>query len=427
MAGEADQVQQQGQGTATEAAVPQGAATGAGSGGDRPAAGNKFLALMDEIGRISEPKPDGGGASGEDGKDGAVAGQGRQESDPGREPEAQEERAAGGEGAEESDGEAAGEGAADKGDDRPYTILGGDGKPTELPLPEGAKIRFPADGRQVEASFDELVRFASMGVHANRRLTELGQERKALEDNVRRLQDQVARAERILERVLTDDDAYDKARRRFLDTQEKLKDPEYREGLEAKRKLSEREQQEQQQLVDRFWNAVDSTFREALPQFPYLRDDDYELIVADFTRPAEQAFEAKYAELIKSGRPEEEAIDAARKEAAKLLTPDALRKTMEQHNDRIASRLPPEARRQPGGDGPARKEPEKADPQRQAEEHNKYIDEKRRQREQSRSIRQSGGALNPAAQPREPGRKLTFDERMRMISEEIDRAKRAGS
>lgn len=306
---------------------------------------------------------------------------------------------------------------------RAYAILDAEGKALDAGLPEGATVRFKADGREVVATLDEVVRHASMGVHADRRLSQMGQDVRAAKDAAGKHATALGQAEQMIEKLLTDPDYLDKVQARF----ERIADPEIRDALRAKQVLAERDEQDQvrqeaheQAVYAQFWDSVSDQIKTAIPDYSHLRAEDEEEVRSAFYGLATQQYEelhGRYSEIARQrGFSAEEADAHAERDALAVLTEENLKWLMGQVNGRYASRLgsPPNLREERNGPAPTREMQAVRDEkgrfvsaEAEAEKHNNHVTEKLKQRDTNKMIR--GGGAPPGA-ARMPERPETFDQ-----------------
>lgn len=297
-------------------------------------------------------------------------------------------------------------GAEPKGASR-FQLVGADGADAKLELPEGAKITFKADGRPVSvSSVDDLVQLAQKGVHADRKLSEQGRTAAAFRQHA---EAQIAQAETLLRKVITDPEAFRKVEEYF----DKLEDPDYRQKAEDSARLA-RIEAEQNQASDAAWEetieALDAKVEETIDTL--LEGDEFPHLVAEDADDVGSAFEAgflqhqedlvaEYRRLAPQYNVDPDAAEAqARQDALQWLTEANLKATLKQFNDRYARRG---AGGQRGGQDPARA----------AEEHNRRTTEKLSQRDTSVGIRGNGGGFSSGGERKgEAERPSTFQSHM---------------
>lgn len=295
----------------------------------------------------------------------------------------------------------------------------------DFDLPEGAKIRFKADRKQVEVeSMDDLVAMAQKGVAFDRMGSEWGQERQHLTERlssateqVETMQGRLEHAEQILMKALFDDEA----RAKMAEAAEDFRNPEVVEGRRAKARLAEKEKEDEArrereaaEASEEFWGEVRQGFDEILEEggLEYLRPEDRDLVVNGVYGVYQSFLEGTKNELVQEhGLDEQEATERAARVAMQWLAEEeaeTLRAVAEQLNEVYRSRLGP------NGDG-SRATPEgtrESDPKRDPDQHNKRTDQKLSGRKKSTlrgvGATPSGSRGRQDADPRDPG--TTYDD-----------------
>lgn len=295
---------------------------------------------------------------------------------------------------------------------RVYTITDPAGQEVESALPEGAKIRFKADDKEVEATFDELVSHAQQGVHAQRKLSKMGQEisverRKAanlettLTQREQEHQEEINASRKLMRLILSDPEAADKIEAELA----KWEDPEYREGMEARDRERRRQATESSQdgaqkeeIWNQFWTeAAPSEFDRALPEFELLRESDRQEVLAEFHAGYARAYNTAAAGFEKRGIPKEKVHALADEVAMGVLTEENLRAAMKRKNDSLSERL-----------GPIKRTREHEAETRLATEHNQRTDARIERTEKAPRPLGSGGGGD--ATPAPSGTKATSTE-----------------
>ncbi len=247
-----------------------------------------------------------------------------------------------------------------------------------------------ADGQEVKVeSMSGLVGLAQKGVHADRRLTELGNERATALSRVAALEGEAKEKaiewEELLVSAPTDEDAAEKMREALGPLESK----EAREGARAKDELKERDEADAARAEadeKKAWEDVYASYAQdtkdllgsekGKADYPMLRETDIPRIQAALFQTSESYREILTRELVAKGQSQEEAEGIAAAEAARWLTEehsDALTRVLKTMNADFAGRVPlPES---PNGESPD-PDPSKAD----AAQHNARIDKKLEQR-----------------------------------------------
>lgn len=328
-------------------------------------------------------------------------------------------------------GRAAAEDDPDDDDDEPrYEVVDGDsGDKFKIDLPKGAVIRFPGDGRTVEAkSFDEVIKLAQKGAAFDRVSSTAGQENARLKAQVRGYEtSQDEDTDLLLKLVFgeLEDDEIETLQKEL----EPYRNPKAREGLKAlvekeertKSTKAESEERAAQSNVE-FWNSARSIVKAELPRFEYLDEEDASEIETRFYG----AYTGEFARLTpeyekeaaRQGLSKEDAHAAADRDARKVLTEKTLRKVMKDLDSKYQKRAGK------GRDGKA-----ETKGKREVEQHNARVNAKTLQRRDParRSLR-SGGA---APRDRDPGRRgkepVGFDAKIRRGLSRLREAGRTGS
>lgn len=351
------------------------------------------------------------------------------DADAGEEPEKKGEKPpAEGEGEEEDEEEGEGKQGEDeqpeKGAGR-YTVVAGDGAEFEFEaLPKGAKIVFKAGGKKVEVtSLDDLVGLAQQVPGLRQMESSYQGKLKATTKQVTALTARLTAADQAFRDILEDDEKLEAYRARAA----KLKDPEYRDGLEAKRKLAQKEAAESeqsevelQQVTEQFWAEAKSQFDTKLADFPALDAEDYPDVVrafwGDFTDHRNELVQQALAE---SGREEltKAEADLVDEAAIAWLTEEHFEAAMDALHTKLARR----SGRTGGGNGRRKAATQEEADAAEAEAHNKHVDDKLRQRD-TRTLKGKGAP--PGRGGERETRPTTWADHMKSIHEEFDRAKK---
>lgn len=329
-----------------------------------------------------------------------------------------------------------------------YSIVAPDGSEYEFDgWPEGAKFKFKADGRPVEATPEQLVEFAQKGVHADRRLTEFGQRERQLRTELTQrdarldeLHEELDSAWEILQSTLLEPDKEKRhdAIRKVLPVLRKYADPEVREALERQAR-EERESEttteaEREEAIGTFWtmvgNEISATLKgetrpeeeleEGLPErprFEFLTEDDLRDVVEAYHREyrhhAEALIEKYVGAAERAGADLEKAARLAEEHALDWLNESNLYAVMQGLDERYRKRV-----------GPRRAKAAEQDGRREAETHNRTV-ERRLERRQTRTVR-PGGAPPAGVTPERSERPTTWQDHMAGIRREFQKGREAG-
>jgi hypothetical protein len=316
---------------------------------------------------------------------------------------------------------------------RRYEVVGTDGKPAgDVEWEDGTVVRMKIDGRVVEAkSFDDLVQLAQKGALADRHERRLSVQANQISQLERRVRDTESTAEQTLLAALfgTDKESAEDVQERLREALEPFRNPEFREGQEAKRREAERAAREResqaeqvQQLNESVWTVAREQFGDALTEFPYLDTSDADTVL----QGVYQRYATQFASLAKSyeanakahGIPVEQAHALAQHDALKVLSEDTLRAVMKELDDRYAARAAKKrgasgADRRPPSAKPAAEQGREApeaetadelddddrDLEAEAAAHNERVKLKLEQRARTRTLRGSGAAPNSEPAP----------------------------
>jgi hypothetical protein len=147
--------------------------------------------------------------------------------------------------------------------------------------PEDLKIKYRADGEDLELSLDEVIQDAKKGRNYDRRSGELAQERRELQSNYREVIEQargrIAQAEQNfhaqVKRFFEDPQYRDQALKEYRRLTENPEELEIRQKAQRadqlEKQIQERQAQDQKQWQQKVWSTVDSIIDEAKEHFPY--------------------------------------------------------------------------------------------------------------------------------------------------------------
>lgn len=351
--------------------------------------GNKWTDLGDDIAKLGKSKIGELGAT--------------EEPEPGKKPVAKgkaagdaeaekkgEEELEGGEKPKEGEGELEDKGKKPDEDTQPekgasrYSVVAADGAEFEFEaLPKGAKLVFNAAGRKLElTSLNDLVTLAQDGA---RLPTVEGTYQKKLATQTKTitvLTNRLKAADQAFREIVEDDEKLEEYRARAR----KLTDPEYREGLEAKRKLAAKEEQEaeegeelQTQVADEFWAEAQNQFDARLEKFPTLDAEDYPDVVRSFWGAFQAHREQLAADALAEAGTEDltkEQLEAVDVDAIAWLTENNFEAAMQSLHEKIERR----SARSGGGNGRRKAATEEEAAKAEADAHNKHVDDKLRDR-----------------------------------------------
>lgn len=300
-----------------------------------------------------------------------------------------------------------------------YVIRDAQGSEYEVePLPEGTSIEFKAMGKVVRArSLDEVVELAQKGALARQIESKAAKTEHRLSQQLTALEQKLVDAEAMFARLATDDEALEEFRQRA----EKLKDPEYRAGLQAKEQLAAREAREQDEsadqqeaVVEEFWGHVENHFTAQLEDYPLLTAEDLPEVAqtfqSEFAAHRQALFDAFAPTATQRGLTEAQTWQVVDAKAVEWLTEAQLDAVMQRANDRYAQRLERAGRgtgrASAGGAGGSADQGGEAAAARasaDAAKHNRYVDQKLAQGRDRRTVRGDtalpGTPSTPAARP----------------------------
>lgn len=306
-----------------------------------------------------------------------------------------------------------------------YTVVAGDGSEFEFEaLPKGAKIVFKAGGKKVEVtSLDDLVGLAQQVPGLRQMESSYQGKLKATSKQVTALTARLTAADQAFREILEDDEKLEAYRARAA----KLKDPEYRDGLEAKRKLAQKEEAESeegevvlQQVTDEFWGEAKNQFETKLPDFPALDAEDYPDVVrtfwGNFTEHRNELLQQALAE---AGTEElsKAQLEEVDEDAIAWLTEDNFEAAMKALHTKLERR----SGRTGGGNGRRKAATQEEADAAEADRHNKHVDDKLRQRD-TRTLKGKGAP--PGRGGERETRPTTWADHMSGIHEEFDKAKK---
>ena len=303
-----------------------------------------------------------------------------------------------------------------------YAILGPDGKPAgDVEWEEGTVLKFRGDGRDLEVkSFDDLIGLAQKGAAFDRQSSTQGQEIARLKGQTEEVRNT---AEQTLMAVLfgTDKMSAEDIQEQLREDLAKFRDPEFREGQEAKQREQKRTAREAdernaqvQKLNEGIWHVAREQFGDELSSYPYLDATDE----GEVMQRVYQRYNTRFTELVRSyeaaarekGVPIEQAHALAQQEALPVLSEETLRDVMQEVNDRYAAKA---GTKKPGRSKPASpSKPEDSDddggdegedePDLEAEAaaHNRRVEQKLEQRQRARTLK--GGGAPPSSERAEP-------------------------
>lgn len=281
-----------------------------------------------------------------------------------------------------------------------------EGNDVPIDIPEGTTISFRADGHDLSvSSVDELVELAQKGAYFDRRMREVSDREKSFGERETGYKAKLEDAEKLLEQVLFDDEAYEKVRT----AAEKWRDPEYREGQKARATLEQNTQDQQRAVQDQaqqFWNGIGehtaAYFDKTMAEFDFLRAEDKQAVLGEFFKDYDslrQTARTEYLGQVREGFSEQDAIKAAEQKSFQHFSRDNLRSYMKRTNDRYAQRVPAPT------------------PEADAEAHNRHVDTKLEQKRTRRSVRKGGSAPDPAPAPKPAP--TTYEERLELMRDEF--------
>lgn len=394
--------------------------------------GNKWTDLGEDIAALGKSKIGELGATEEPELGKKPAAKGTAAGDAEAEKKGEEELKP--EGGEKGEGEE--EGKQPKGEKEPedtqsekgasrYSVVAADGAEFEFEaLPKGAKLVFNAAGRKLElTSLNDLVTLAQDGA---RLPTVEGTYQKKLATQTKTitvLTNRLKAADQAFREIVEDDEKLEEYRARAT----KLTDPEYREGLEAKRKLAAKEEQEaeegeelQTQVADEFWAEAQNQFDARLEKFPTLDAEDYPDVVRSFWGAFQAHREQLAADALAEAGTEDltkEQLEAVDVDAIAWLTENNFEAAMQSLHEKIERR----SARSGGGNGRRKAATEEEAAKAEADAHNKHVDDKLRQRD-TRTLKGKGAPPGRGGEREE--RPTSWQGHMDSIHEEFEKAKK---
>lgn len=374
--------------------------TGAAEADESPSWGDVHQAISDLGEGVLMEEADGDHAAADPSEDDAADEGGTPGAEAGSRGEAGEGEDEEQQAAAEDDGAADRQGEGPKGSDRTPAHRFRDGEGKFVELPADLRTDLKADGRTVTVTMPKLIQYASQGIYADRRLSEIGEERASLHSQVSELRTQLEEDEDLLFRVLfpqteEDHDRIEATREELA----KYADPEVRAALRKGRQADEQaaaskseQERANQQLAQAVWDDAASRARDGLERYEFLRESDVPSIQAELYRQYADAHGRAYQGLRGQAergeiRATEEQLRAAAEKAARTyaLTVEGLDRVMQSMNDRYAERVPT---------GRKSEEERAAEAEADVDAHNTYVDEKKRQGQERHRVK--GGAA-PAA------------------------------
>lgn len=333
-----------------------------------------------------------------------------------------------------------------------YSVVGADGKPAKIVWPEGAKLQLTIAGKKVEvANLEQLVEHGTRGAIAQKaqadlsRATQtLNQERQASQRQIAERDEQLVelnqRSERLFIRALFQDEEDNQGWAEELRTKfAKFRHPDALKAYQLEGDLEERDereaaaaQEEETQAVDQLstqiWQGIERIAKAELASYPLLSDEDVPEMLDQFQYEYEQhqgKLETAYlAEAKKAGRPDEEALAFAKRDAVKFFSKENLLKVFARRNDaykRVAERhgRKPES---PNGETPASAgRSEKGGKEDEVTRHNSRTESLIAQRDRTQSLTRGGGAGAPASGVARPARPATWADAQQSITAEFDK------
>lgn len=310
-------------------------------------------------------------------------------------------------GGEESEGEGGNPGKQDAGKAEArgtgptrYAISDGEGNAFDVDLPEGTKIVFKGDGKDVTVkSMDELVSYAQKGAAFDRISSSQGQRISELSRSVSEMESARREDEDLLIQIVTNPKVFQAVRKELAP----YADPNFRAGQDARRELEKTKAQQQQAAeaegagaVESFWGEVDQTIDAQLGEFSFLDAGDKQDVIAEFYRGYEEAFAALVQQYGSAGA----GLTRAQNEAALELNPDNLRAAMQRIEARYAAKAEKGGQRKP-----------KQGSSVEAKKHNDRTAAKLKSRQVNRAIR-GGGSAPAIGSGNRPAQPATYEARM---------------
>ncbi len=308
-------------------------------------------------------------------------------------------------------------------------LVAKDGKTVELAWPEGAVLKVKGSGKMhtIEKP-QQMMDLVQKGLDYDRLGSKLGERATVAEEKLKA--SQVA-SQKVLLAVLFGDDqsTAEEIREQLSPEMRKFLDPGYREGIEAKAKLKEREaadaegqDADAQALSERVMNDAEQHCTEHLKQYEFLEPGDIPTIQMALHGEYERRFNARAAELLpnlRSGEMSPEEIQQDCEQVARaVLTTGALDVLMQKLNAEYARRLKLKGGQSSAAPSTPAGPPANGDANGRGadiEAHNATTDAKLEQADRSRTLR--GAGTPPGTAPGKPSTDgMSFAERRKANS-----------
>jgi hypothetical protein len=312
------------------------------------------------------------------------------------------------------DGEKSAEGDA-KPKGAQYFLVDANGKAVDgkIAWPEGAKMRLTIGGQPVTVKSPEhLVTMAQQGALFHKeqaRANRLTNDVQSLSERVERVN---AASQDVLLAVLfgTEERTAEELADALREELAPFRDPRYRKGLEAERKLADTEKAEEtasteaaEARTEAIWAEADEVFEDSLSEFPYLESGDAVAVKSVLHQQYVTAHKKAVQQLAPDAKAQKwtprQYADAVEELASQVLTHEALKAAMHSLNDTYARRLkgkapaaetPPPKPSVPAKAGDAKGEDITAE----VAAHNANVDRKLEQADATRTLK--GGGSSPS-------------------------------
>lgn len=306
-----------------------------------------------------------------------------------------------------------------------YEVFDEAGKPVELQLAVGSKLRFKADKSRVEVgSVDELVQLAQKGIHYTSRMQQFGQTEAALKTEIGQLENTLREGEELMLKVLFDREYAEELREKAAH----LESPEARAGLRATQELKARDEKETADAQtleakgrEKLWTDAQAYVETTLEEHESLKPEDAEGVLkgwySRYLVVREQVWPHAIAAAEKAGKSDTESTEFAEAVAFRFLNRTSLDAViLEAAGGTKAVPTPAE--------GVSEEEAKAA-----VDAHNAAVEDKKSAVATARATKGGKTAVPPAVQPQpeatlEEQRDLTYKERLQLMRDTLAEAGR---
>lgn len=292
-----------------------------------------------------------------------------------------------------------------------FEIVDAEGSKYDLELPQGATIKFPGDGKTVEAkSIDELVQYAQKGVAFDRVTAKQGQVIGGLRGKLSELEED-SKADQELVKQLILGTISDEDLATLEQHYKKLEDdPDALEAAQALKEKREREQAAEKVTAPdpaqaaEFWKATDEAITEDVAKFEFLEPDD----VPEIRNAFNEAYLTRRTALIETYvkiAPDHGISEAA---AVRQADEDAITETLNRKTLNRVMKVLDDKYRKKAEKGSGKRQ---ARDSREAEGHNRQVEAQRDRARNpaNRSLRAGGAQVNTREPQREKDKPKGFE------------------